>query len=390
MRKKNKVYLDQAATSFPKPEAVYRAADEFARRIGIGNDRGFYRESREVARIGDQTREGIAELINCPAGDLIFTSGATEALNTAILGLLQPGDHVITSPFEHNSVIRPLSYLALHRGVTITRLDASLQDGVFLDRIEKEILPATRMCLINHISNAFGVVMKIGEIGGLLRRHPEIALVVDAAQSLGTCPIDVEEMGIDFLAFSGHKGLLGPTGTGGFYIRDTLAGKVLPLKFGGTGVRSTREIFIDELPHRFEVGTQNSWGIAGLQAGADYIREKTVSAIHRHIGKLTGLAVEELSRLESVVLYLPSPGIHHGVVSFNLTGLPPRETASLLDRVYNIKVRDGLHCAPEAHRAVGTFPEGTVRASFGIFNTEEEVSYLAQALSEIAQSFKGK
>ncbi len=390
MRKKNKVYLDQAATSFPKPEAVYRAADGFARRIGIGNDRGFYRESREVARIGDRTREGIAELINCPAGDLIFTSGATESLNTAILGLLQPGDHVITSPFEHNSVIRPLSYLALHRGVTITRLDASLQDGVFLDRIEQEILPATRMCLINHISNAFGVVMKIGEIGELLRRHPEIAFVVDGAQSMGTYPIDVEEMGIDFLAFSGHKGLLGPTGTGGFYIRDTLAGRVLPLKFGGTGIRSTREIFIEELPHRFEVGTQNSWGIAGLQAGVDYIREKTVPAIHRHIQKLTGLAVEELSRLESVVLYVPSPDVHHGVVSFNLTGLPPRETASLLDRVYNIKVRDGLHCAPEAHRTAGTFPEGTVRASFGVFNTEEEVKYLCTAISEIAQSFKGK
>ncbi|MFH1039120.1 MAG: aminotransferase class V-fold PLP-dependent enzyme [PVC group bacterium] len=390
MKKRDKVYLDQAATSFPKPEAVYRAADEFARTVGIGNDRGFYRESRAAGRLYDQARAGLAGLINCRAGDLIFTSGATESLNTVILGCLRAGDHAIISPFEHNSLVRPLAALFDRPGVAVTRLDGSLRDGIDLDRCEQAIRPETRMCLINHISNAFGIVAPIKELGEILRRHPGIIFVLDAAQSLGTYPIDVEEMGIDFLAFSGHKGLLGPTGTGGFFIRPTLADKVRPLKFGGTGIRSTREVFIDELPHKYEVGTQNSWGLAGLQAGVEFIRAKTVPVIHRHIENLTRLAAAGLRRIESLTPCFPSPGIHHGVVSFNLGGLHPRETASLLDRVFNIKVRDGLHCAPDAHRAAGTFPDGTVRASFGIFNTEDDVRYLCEALSEIAQSFKGK
>jgi cysteine desulfurase family protein len=389
MKKRNKVYLDQAATSFPKPESVYKSLDEFARTIGIGNDRGFYSESRAVSRVYRETREGLARLINCRAEYIVFTSGTTESLNNVILGCLKPGDHVLISPFEHNSLTRPLNYLARERGITITRLDGSPTGGIELDSVERQIRPETRMCLINHISNAFGIVAPVREIGKLLRKYDDIVFVVDAAQSMGTYPVDVEEMEIDFLAFSGHKGLLGPTGTGGFFIRDRLIDRVRPLKFGGTGIRSRIPIMIDDLPFKYEVGTLNSWGIAGLRAGVEFILKKRVSVIHHHIESLTRRAVEELGRIDSLTLYLPSPEIHHGVISFNFMDLPPRETASLLDKVFNIKVRDGLHCAPDAHRTVGTDTLGTVRASVGIFNTKDDVTYLCKALSELAREFRG-
>ncbi len=389
MKKRNKVYLDQAATSFPKPESVYRSLDEFARTIGIGNDRGFYRESREAGRIYEETREGLANLVNCRAENIVFTSGTTESLNTVIRGGLKEGDHVLISPFEHNSLTRPLNCLARDLGITITSLPGSLTGGIDLEAVERMIRPETRMCLINHISNAFGIVAPVREIGRILRKYEDIIFVVDAAQSLGTYPIDVEEMEIDFLAFSGHKGLLGPTGTGGFFIRDQLVEQVQPLKFGGTGIKSLAPIMIDTLPFKYEVGTPNSWGIAGLRAGVEFIRKKEVGTIHDHIEELTRRAAEELSRINSLTIYIPSPDSHHGVISFNFMDLPPRETASLLDKIFNIKVRDGLHCSPNAHQTVGTEPLGTVRASFGIFNTEDDIIYLRDALSELEREMGG-
>jgi cysteine desulfurase family protein len=387
MEKKTKIYLDQAATSFPKPESVYREMDLFAREIGIGNDRGFYRESRRVAEIIERARAGVAGLLNCRGQDIVFTTGTTESLNTVFLGCLRKGERVLISPFEHNALTRPLAWLAEQRGVRVERMAGTLSGGIDLDRLEAALAPPTRICAVNHVSNAFGLVAPIEAIGKILKKHPEIIFVVDGAQSLGTSPIDVEEAGIDFLAFSGHKGLLGPTGTGGFFIRDSLVEQVDPLKFGGTGIRSAGKTFLDRLPHKYEVGTQNSWGIAGLLAGVEYIREETVDSIHRRIGQLARRAVDGLARIDGVTLFLPAPAIHHGIVSFNLAGLSPRETASLLDRSFNIKVRDGLHCAPDAHRTAGTFLQGTVRASFGVFNTEEEVDSLCGAVGELVSSF---
>ncbi len=387
MKTRPKIYLDQAATSYPKPEVVYRRADRFAREVGIGNDRGFYRESRRVAEIIDRARDGTAELLNCRGEDIVFTSGATESLNTLLLGCLEAGDRVLISPFEHNALTRPLAWLAERRGVTVERMAGSLETGIDLDRLKSSLTRETRICAVNHISNVFGLVAPIEEIGGILKDYPETIFAVDGAQSLGACPVDVEAAGIDFFAFSGHKGLLGPTGTGGFFIREKLVGLVDPLKFGGTGVVSPGEVFIDRLPHKYEVGTQNSWGIAGLLAGLDYLRRETVETIRRRIDTLTRRAAEGLAGIDGLTLFLPPPDRHHGIVSFNLDGLPPRETASLLDRSFNIKVRDGLHCAPDAHRAAGTFPEGTVRASFGPFNTGEEVDLLCRAVEEIAGAF---
>lgn len=387
MKTRTKIYLDQAATSYPKPEAVYRQTDRFARQVGIGNDRGFYRESRRVAEITERARKGAAELLNCREEDIVFTSGATESLNTLLLGCLGEGDRVLISPFEHNALTRPLAYLARRRGVTVERIPGTLRQGIDLDGLKAALTPETRICAVNHISNAFGLVAPIEEIGGILKDYPETIFAVDGAQSLGVWPVDVEAAGIDFFAFSGHKGLLGPTGTGGFFIREKLVGRVDPLKFGGTGVVSPGEIFIDRLPHKYEVGTQNSWGIAGLLAGLDYVRRETVEAIRLRVDTLARRAAEGLAGIDGITLFLPEPARHHGIVSFNLDGLPPRETASLLDRSFNIKVRDGLHCAPDAHRAAGTFPAGTVRASFGPFNTVEEVDLLCRAVEELARSF---
>ena len=387
MKRKAKIYLDQAATSFPKPEAVYRETDRFARQVGIGNDRGFYRESRRVAEIIERTRTGAAELLNCRGEDIVFTSGTTESLNTLLLGCLGEGDRVLISPFEHNALSRPLAYLAKQRGVTVERIPGTLEGGLDLKGLKASLTPETKICAVNHISNVFGLVAPVEEIGGILKEYPETVFAVDGAQSLGAYPVDVEAAGIDFFAFSGHKGLLGPTGTGGFFIREKVVGMVDPLKFGGTGVVSPGEVFIDRLPHKYEVGTQNSWGIAGLLAGLEYVRRETVEAIGRRIDSLTRQTAEGLAGIDGATLYLPGPARHHGIVSFNLAGLPPRETASLLDRSFNIKVRDGLHCAPDAHRAAGTFPEGTIRASFGPFNTTGEVDLLCRAVEEIAEAF---
>lgn len=389
MKQKTKIYLDQAATSFPKPEAVYRELDRFARRVGIGNDRGFYRESREVAEIIERAREGVAGLLNCRGEDIVFTTGTTESLNTLLFGLLREGDRVLISPFEHNALTRPLARLAERRGVKVERMAGTLAAGIDLVKLEEALTVPTRLCVVNQISNAFGLTAPIEEIGKIRKKHPRTVFAVDGAQSLGTCPIDVERDGIDFLAFSGHKGLLGPTGTGGFFIRDSLVKLVDPLKFGGTGIISPGEIFLDRLPHKYEVGTQNSWGIAGLLAGVEHIREKSVIFIDHRIETLTRRAAAGLEEIEGITLFLPPVDSHHGIVSFNLAGLSPRETASLLDRTFNIKVRDGLHCAPDAHRAAGTFPSGTVRASFGLFNTEEEVDTLCRAVAELAESFSG-
>ena len=389
MNNKKKTYLDCAATSFPKPEAVYRTIERFAREVGIGNNRGSYREGRESADIIRRARDGIGRILHAAPREIVFSSGATESLNILLFGLLREGDHVIISPFEHNAVTRPLKYLAEQRGISVTQLPGSLRAGIDPDDVKKSILPQTRLCVVSHISNAFGGVAPIREIGFLLREFDEVVFAVDGAQSAGTLPLDVESLGIDFFAFAGHKGLLGPTGTGGFFIREELVKDVLPLKFGGTGFRSGEGTFIAELPYKYEVGTQNTWGIAGLGAGVEFINEKGVPNISSRILRLTRKAVAGLEKITGLTLYLPGKTEHHGVVSFNLRSLPARDTASLLDRIFNIKVRAGIHCSPEGHRTAGTYPAGTVRASFGIFTTEEEIDYFCASLGELVQSVGG-
>ena len=380
-----KIFADQAATSYPKPEGVYRSVDEFARQTGIGGGRGNYAETRKVGDIFQETRQLIGDLIAAPAQNIIFTSGTTESANTLIRGLLEPGDHVIISPFEHNAVLRPLNYLADEKNIEITKLSATIREGINPGQVAEELREETKLCIVNQITNANGIVQPVEKIGEILAEHPNSFFFVDAAQSIGTHKIDVRQKNIDGLFFSGHKGLLGPTGTGGFYIGNSVLDKVDPLKFGGTGRNGGTTKFSDELPHKFEVGTQNSWGIAGLRAGLEYIHQRGIEKIEAHIDDLTLLAREDLEEISSISTYFPRRRLHHGVLSFRCDFLPPHDVASLLDSVFNIKVRAGLHCSPQSHQVSGTYPEGTVRASFGLMNSSDDVQKLISALEKLEE-----
>lgn len=389
MRADRKVYLDHPATSFPKPEEVYRAVDDFARQIGIGNDRGAYRESFAVADLFASARQGVAGLLGARPDDIVFTSGATESLNTLLLGTLDDGDHVVVSPFEHNAVERPLHYLTHSRQVRVSVLPGDIRQGVDVAALASMVTPRTRLCVINHISNVFGNVAPLADIARVLRDYPQVFLAVDGAQSVGTYPLAVMDMGIDFLAFSGHKGLLAPTGTGGFYVSPRLLAAMRPLKYGGTGIKSERHIGLDTLPHKYEVGTQNAWGIAGLAAAVAFLNRHGVAGVHRHIHDLTDKLTARLAAMPGVQIYLPT-GEHHGAVSFNIADLNPADVASLLDNAFGIKVRAGLHCSPLAHRLAGTLPLGTVRVGCGLGNDEADITYFLEAIETIGTSYVAK
>lgn len=383
MEQKTKTYVDQAATSYPKPETVYTAVDKFAREVGIGGGRGNYAENRTVADLFAATRQLCGQLINAAPEQIIFTSGTTESLNTILHGLLEAGDHVVTTPFAHNSVLRPLRYLADRRDLELTLLDVDLETGLDPETLRAALTPRTRLCVLNHISNSFGTVQPVAAVGEILR-ETEAFFLLDAAQSFGTQPLDVQAWNVDALCFSGHKGPHGPTGTGGFYIHPRLTEHVDPLKMGGTGQNSGTVKYSDSLPKKYEVGTHNSWGIAGLKAGLEHVVDRGVDEIETHVGNLTELAVEELSELEKIELYLPDARNHHGVISLTTNFLSPQDSAALLDKLFDLKLRAGLHCSPEAHRLAGTYPDGTLRASFGLMNNEADVRQLATGLEQLA------
>jgi len=378
----DKIFLDQAATSYPKPEAVYQKVNNFAREVGIASSRGNYSETLEVAQLFKKTREGLAELINSSPENIIFSSSCTESMSTILLGGLEAGDRVLISPFEHNATLRPLQYLEANRGVEVEVLPGNLAEGVTAKSIQNAINSETSMCIINHISGAFGVKHDIEAIGSVLKEN-DIFFVVDAAQSIGTMPLDVKKAHISGLCFSGHKGLLGPTGSGGFYVSNKLNEKIIPRKMGGTGRDAGGRQFSDQLPYKYEVGSQNSWGIAGLAGGICHIQDRGVAKINKHIRKLTRYASKKLSKLKSLKLYLPERANHQGIISFTTSYLPPHDVASLLDEIFNIKVRAGLHCSPLAHKTVGTFPGGTVRISFGGMNDKTDIKKLSSALQQI-------
>ncbi len=385
MTDSDKIYLDQAATSYPKPEQVYQAVDNFARRIGIGGGRGNYVENRQVADLVADVREKIARLLNCPAEQVVLNSGTTESMNLLLKGCLEAGDHVIISALEHNCVLRPLRYLAQKRGIELDILEADLEKGFEVNELKDTLRPQTRLCVINHISNVFGTVQPVEEAAEIIAERDDLFFVLDGAQSLATYPLDVKKLGVDAVCFSGHKGTLGPTGTGGFYINEKMMPEVKPLIFGGTGRNGGTRIHSDELPHKYEVGTQNSWGIAGLEAGLDYLLDRGVDAISARIDRLTERAVAGLRKIEGVQIFQPDPARHHGVISFRLAGLPVVDSAMLLDKLFNIKLRAGLHCSPLAHKEISTYPEGTLRASFGVMNEMSEVDVFVSAVEQLVE-----
>ena len=376
------IYFDNAATSWPKPPPVRDALAEYFEEAGGNPGRSGHRMSVAAARLVENAREKLAELFNvADPSRIVFTHNATHALNVALMGLLHPGDHVVTTSLEHNSVMRPLRHLET-LGVELTSV-ACTPDGLLdADGVGRALRPNTRLLVTTHASNVVGTLMPIGALSRLARER-KITYLVDASQTAGAIPIDLHEVDVDVLAFSGHKGLLGPTGTGGMYIREGVV--LAPLMRGGTGSDSAHEIQPGFLPDAFESGTQNVAGLAGLGAGVRFLLEIGIDTVRMHEQQLVAEFLSGASEIPGIILYGPrDAALHCGVVSFNVAGAMPSEVALILDESFAIMARSGLHCAPVAHRTLGTFPIGTVRFSFGWFNTPAEVQRALEALREVA------
>jgi cysteine desulfurase family protein len=379
------IYLDNAATSWPKPEIVYKTMDEFLRTKGGNPGRGSHSMALAARQTVDETRMLIARFINAPEiNRVIFTLNCTDALNLGLKGLLKPGDHVVTSCIGHNSLVRPLRKLE-SLGVKVSWVPPSPDSRVLSPRdIEAAITKDTKLVVVTHASNVTGVIQPIEEYGAVTRRR-NLIFMVDAAQTAGKYPIDVQASNIDLLAFSGHKGLFGPPGTGALYIGNRV--NLDSLREGGTGSYSEEEEQPVILPDRYESGTQNSVGIAGLGAGLKYIREEGLEKIRAREQSLTDRLIEGLSKITGITLNIAKNNLKQApVISFNIKGFTPGDVGTILDQTFDIKVRTGLHCAPMMHKTIGTFPLGTIRLSPGYFNSLEEIEMTIKAIDRISRS----
>ncbi|MBC7250593.1 MAG: aminotransferase class V-fold PLP-dependent enzyme [Anaerolineae bacterium] len=381
------IYFDNAATSWPKPPGVVEAMVHFMEEVGANPGRSGHRLSVEAGRIVYDAREAVAELFHAPDPlRIVFGANATEALNLALRGLLRPGDHVVTSSMEHNSVMRPLRALE-EQGVSLTVVPCSPQGFLSPPDLEGALCPETKIIVLNHASNVVGSLLPVREAGHIARRHGCL-LLVDAAQTAGAYPIDVQSDYIDLLAFTGHKALGGPMGTGGLVIGERVpVDELEPLKRGGTGSRSEHEAQPDFLPDKCEAGTSNAVGLAGLAAGVRWVLAQGVETIRAHEVRLTQQLIDGLLGIPGVTVYGGLDAARQmGTVSFNVAGLEPSEVGLRLDEEYDIMCRVGLHCAPAAHRTIGTFPTGTVRFGLSYFNTPDEVEIALAAVREIAKN----
>ncbi len=381
------LYLDNASTSYPKPAQVIEAVLHFLAEVGASPGRSGHRLSVQAGRIVYDAREALAQLLNIDDPlRIVFGHNVTEVLNLALKGLLRPGDHVITSSMEHNSVMRPLRTLERH-GVRVTVVPCSSQGLLDPVEVEMAIATDTRLVVLNHASNVVGTLLPVREVGRIAHKH-DLLLLVDAAQTAGCWPIDVQADAIDLLAFTGHKGLLGPTGTGGLYIGPRVSvDDFEPLTQGGTGSQSEFEQQPPFLPDKYESGTANAMGLAGLGAGVRFVLETGVDEIRRHEMELTGQLLDGLSQISSVVVYGPQDAaVQTAVVSFNIGGMEPSEVGLQLDEEYEILCRPGLHCAPSAHKTIGTFATGTVRLSPGLYTTHDDIAKALRAVEHVAKS----
>jgi cysteine desulfurase family protein len=378
------IYLDNAASSWPKPDETWQAMELFMRSVGANPGRSGHRLSIEAGRILMETRDALSELFGiCDPLRIVFTRNATESLNLAICGTLQAGDHCITSSMEHNSVMRPLRALE-KKGVELTIVPCSPEGRLEPQEVEKAIRENTRLILITHASNVLGTLMPVGEIGKIARMHG-IWFCIDASQTSGALSIDVEALQIDLLAFTGHKALYGPQGTGGLYLREGLEMKLEPLIWGGTGSLSESQEQPDFMPDKYESGTPNTVGIAGLGAGVRFCLAHGVPHIRQREQGLTQQMIDGLQSIPGVCVYGCGDAERQvAICSFTIRDLSPSEVTMELDEEYGIMSRPGLHCAPVAHRTIGTFPQGTVRLSAGYFTTEEEIDVALDAVGKIA------
>ena len=377
------LFLDNAATSFPKPDSVYRAMDAAMREIGVAPGRGGYRQSLDAARLVFEARSALAGFFGVSdSSRLIFTHSATESINIAVNGLLKPGDHVVSTSVEHNALLRPL-HLMRSRGVEVSFVRADPFGVVSEREIARALRPNTRLVALAHCSNVTGAVQPIGEIARTARRGGALFLV-DAAQSAGYFSIDAEAVGIDLLAAPGHKGLFGPPGTGILAVAEGLM--LEPLLVGGTGGNASSPDQPEQMPERLESGTTNTPGIAGLKAGLDFVQETGMEVIRAKGKQLIEQLLEGLGAIPGIRIYGPRRGERGSALSFNVEGHDPASLGFLFDTGYQISVRAGLHCAPDVHRSIGSYPAGTVRVSPGFFNSPDDIAFFLKALHEIVSA----
>ncbi len=381
-----RIYLDNAATSWPKPEGVYAAVERAMRELGAPAGRSAYAEAAEVEQAILNVRKDIAGLIGTDdPRRIVFTLNGTDALNTAIHGVLRPGDHVVTTVAEHNSVLRPLRALEDAKQVEVTRVGCSAEGIVDPADIRAALRPRTRLIAMTHASNVTGALQPAADVGAIARERGALFLL-DAAQTLGDLPIDAKGLNVDLLAVPGHKGLLGPLGTGVLYVRPGVEGQLQSLRQGGTGSRSEEDRQPEFLPDKYESGNLNVPGILGLGAGVAHLRQHGLSVIHEQIAALTARLIDGLSTIPGVTVYGPR-GLERrvGIVSMNVRGFDPQEVAASLDAARRVQVRSGIHCAPRMHEALGTLRTGgTVRLSIGPFNTADDIDVALEAVNALA------
>lgn len=382
------IYLDNASTTFPKAPNVANAISDYLTNYGININRGSYALAYDVEDIIYTTRQRLSNVFNGhDPSHVIFTQNVTMSLNMVIKGLLKSGDHVLVSTMEHNAVMRPLTQL-LNNGITFDVIPCDVTGSIKIDAIESLIRPNTVAMIINHASNVCGTIQPIQSIGALCKAH-NLHFIVDAAQTAGVIPINVKACHIDALCFTGHKGLLGPQGIGGIILTKEIAQTLTPLIAGGTGSFSHLETIPTHMPDAFEAGTLNLPGIIGLNEGLTYIESVGMKNIHNHELTLTKTFLEGLRSITGInIIGKQDTQDRTAVVSITIDGMDPASIAYELESTYHIMTRVGLHCAPRAHQTLGTYPEGTVRFSFGYANTLEEVDMALSALHTILKNTK--
>ncbi len=376
------IYLDNAATTLKKPPQVGEAVFHALQTLG-NSARGTHEGALDASHTIYDARVKLAALFDCPRPDhVVFTSGVTESLNLALCGLLNAGDHAISTDLEHNSVLRPLYRLRSERGVAVDFVPADRRGRIDYADFERLMRPNTKLIVCTHASNLTGDLVDIKQIADIAHAHGAL-LVVDAAQTAGTRSVDMEALGVDVLCFTGHKGLLGPQGTGGLCIREGV--EIAPFKVGGTGVQTYREAQPEQYPTRLEAGTLNGHGIAGLSAAVDFLNEVGPDAVHKQEAALTRRFYEGVRAIPGVTVYGDFSGDRAAIVTLNIRDLDSGEVSDTLSEDYGIATRAGAHCAPRLHEALGTKEQGAVRFSFSYFNTENEIDAAISAVRELAE-----
>ena len=381
----SEIYLDNAATSWPKPESVYRAVEHTMREVGVSAGRAVYDPANTANQIVKQTRQSVAALINAPAADqVVFTTSGTDSLCTAILGILKPGDHAITTVADHNSALRPLMHLQQTGVITLTVVDCDEAGVVSATDVADAISDQTRLVAVTHASNVTGAIQPIDAISAICKER-DVRLLVDAAQTIGHIPIDVQKIGCDMLGAPGHKGLLGPMGTGVLFLSDAVSEEISPLRLGGTGSNHVDATQPTQMPQKFEAGSLNVPAISGLGEGVKFVHSEVGEAMQEHAEDLMVELRDGFGGIEGVKIFGPAEKSERtGVISISIDGFDSQTVAGILDVDFAMQIRAGFHCAPLMHKRLGTDQDGLIRFSPGPFNTSVDIEMAVNAIAEIA------